>query len=199
MRNTASRFFQKETFKKGYFDAPAPDIAGFKYGKAECPFCKEVKSKFITSNIPDAERCCLDCLQKNDFKFDHDSEFGIVHTENLPDYMEDTDATKQVSAEKINEMLLTPNFINIQGENWLTHCDDFMIFKGLWEPHDFTARSIDNNGKKLFMEMTEGNYDHLWESCGLDDDETRNIWEDVYYYAFECKHCKKMKGYWDCS
>jgi len=42
-----------------------------------------------------------------------------------------------------------------QQELWLTHCNDFMIYKGTWEPKDFIANRKSGNGKALFLEMTD--------------------------------------------
>jgi uncharacterized protein CbrC (UPF0167 family) len=196
MRNSASRHFKTHTFTKGYFDAPESDLEGFQYGKELCPICQETKTKFVLS----PKKCCLDCLQKSDFKFIHDSEFGVVTVENQPFELSDEhNIKKHVSDDRIEALCRTPNFTNIQGGVWQIHCHDFMVFIGIWEPADFTEKSPDKNGKSLFLEMTEETYNHLWDSCELADAETKNCWEDVFYYAFECKHCGKLKGYWDCT
>lgn len=201
MRNTIGRYLKGDIFNKGYFSASAPDLVNFKYGKDNCPVCKETKSKFIIPPFGEYSKICLDCLLITDIKFSHDSEHGPVISENLPpDFLEEIgDIKKHINENYIKELLRTPEFSNIQGCRWMIHCNDFMIFRGIWEPIDFTENSTDRNGKKLFIEMTDKDYIHLWDDCELAENEQEYSWEDVQYYAFECRHCGKLRGYWDCS
>lgn len=199
MKNSVSRYLKNDVFNKGYFEAPVSDLMNFKYGKDFCPICKQAKFKFITPPFGDCSIICLDCLLTTNVKFSHDSEYGIVTLENLPpELLEDIgDVKNHVSEKCINDLLLTPEFSNIQGGRWLGHCNDFMVFKGIWEPVDFTEKSEDKNGKKLFLEMTSKEQAHLWDECELNDNETEYSWEDIQYYTFECRHCGKLRGYWE--
>jgi len=132
----------------------------------------------------------------------HDSEHGTITLEShpLPKELEyEFDINNFVSKDSIRGLMNTPDFVNIQGERWLIHCKDFMVFKGLWDTKDFTENSKEKNGKKLFIEMTEEYYNYLWDEYGFAENEITYSWEDVFYYAFECKHCGKLRGYWDCS
>ncbi|RPH31399.1 MAG: hypothetical protein EHM93_13675 [Bacteroidales bacterium] len=199
-RNIVKGNLKKEIFYKGYFKAPIADLMNFQYGKDLCPICKESKTKFFLYPDREIKKCCLDCLLRMEFYFTHDTEKGFVTYENLPIHIaEEININKYVSSESISKLLITPNYSNIQGDNWKLHCDDFMNFIGIWEPLDFTNNSPDMNGKKLFLEMTDENYNHLWEECELEDNERDKCWIDVQYYAFQCTKCGKLKGYWNCS
>jgi uncharacterized protein CbrC (UPF0167 family) len=200
MRNSVRRHLSTEIYSKGYFRAPAPDLINFKYGKDICPVCLETKVTFIKPPFGEYSKCCLDCLSKNDIRFTHDSEYGPVTSDELSPELEDIgDIKKHVSEKSIKELLITPEFTNIQGGAWKIHCNDFMIFRGIWEPSDFTENSNERNGKKLFMDMTDEESNQIWDEYELIDSEIENTWEDIQYYAFECCHCGKLRGYWDCS
>jgi Uncharacterised protein family (UPF0167) len=200
MRNTAERFFKNEIFKKGYFNAPVTDLSGFKYGQDKCPICNETKPKFVLRPSQEYEKCCLDCFQKNDFNFSsHDSEVGIVTSVEIPlEILADLrDARQHVSEGSIEGLLKTPNFVTYQGAIWRVHCKDFMLYKGTLEPSDFTENSPTNNGKEFFLEITDKGFEHLWDLYEFEDNEKEYTWEDVLYHIFECKHCGKLRGYWE--
>ncbi|MCU0352449.1 MAG: CbrC family protein [Cytophagales bacterium] len=201
MRNSVNRYLRNDIFSKGYFCAPCVDLMNFKYGRDNCPVCKEVKSKFVIPPFGEYAKICLDCLSNTDIKFSHDSECGPVVWENVPStVLADFGNVRDYVAERsIRELLITPAFTSIQGGIWKVHCKDFMVFRGIWIPCDFTANSQNNNGKKLFLEMTDRDCHRLWDDCELNDDETEKSWEHVQFYAFECRHCGKLRGYWDCS
>ena len=197
MKNLIEKYLGQELFKKGYFNAPITDLVNFSYGKQTCPVCEQIKSKFIMPPSGGYDKCCIDCLKQTKLEFIHESEFGIVTLEKLPfelDY--DEDIKKHVSEDQIKEMLQTPQYKSFNSGMWRIHCKDFMEFIGIWEPADFTLNSPDSNGKKLFLEMTEDS-NHLWDECELKEDELEDTWEDVQYYTFICKHCGRLRGYWE--
>lgn len=89
-------------------------------------------------------------------------------------------------------------FITWQQELWLTHCNDFMVYLVTWEPNDFYVNSEDGDGKKLFLEMTDGDMNHLWDSSLNNPNEKLEHWHATYY-VFKCSHCGKLRGNWDCN
>lgn len=96
------------------------------------------------------------------------------------------------------ELRRTPQIVTLQQELWLTHCNDFMTYKGTWEPSDFNKNSNSGNGKELFLEMTDSELNHLWDDS-LEKGETELEEWYATYYVFECKHCGKLRGNWDCD
>ena len=97
----------------------------------------------------------------------------------------------------MNEMRSTPQIVSCQQELWLTHCDDFMIYKSTWQPADFYRNSPTGDGRKLFMEMTNKDMNHLWDEVLGKSEKRLEKWYPVYY-VFECLHCGKLRENWDC-
>lgn len=94
----------------------------------------------------------------------------------------------------------TPQIIAYQQELWLTHCNDFMVYKGTWEPSDFYKNSSTGDGRDLFMKMTDAEMTHLWNDSQINNQATIELWTwDARYYVFECRHCGKLRGNWDCD
>ena len=73
-----------------------------------------------------------------------------------------------------------------------------MIYKGTWEPGDFYRNSKNGNGRDLFLEMTDQDLNHLWDESLEDGEIELKSWYATYY-AFECRHCGKLRGNWDCD
>ena len=73
-----------------------------------------------------------------------------------------------------------------------------MLFKGTWEPNDFYNHSKDGDGRRLFLDMTDEEWNHVWDES-LEDNETILTEWHATYYVFECKHCGKLRGNWDCD
>ncbi|MEO6852278.1 MAG: CbrC family protein, partial [Mucilaginibacter sp.] len=103
-----------------------------------------------------------------------------------------------INPERLTEMRRTPQFISWQQELWLCHCDDFMIYKGTWEPNDFYKNSEDGDGRALFMQMTDKELNNLWDDSLPENETLLKEWYPTYY-VFECSHCGKLRGNWDCD
>jgi len=88
--------------------------------------------------------------------------------------------------------------ITWQQELWLVHCNDFMTYLGTWEPADFYANAEAGDGRSLFFEMTEPEYQHLWDASIREGENRLESWQ-AEYYAFRCNHCGKLRGNWDCD
>ncbi|MGE5107321.1 MAG: hypothetical protein ACM3H8_07240, partial [Sphingobacteriales bacterium] len=76
--------------------------------------------------------------------------------------------------------------------------NDFMIYAGIWEPLDFYTNSKTGDGRDLFMDMTDKEINHIWDFSLEKEEKILEEW-DVAYYVFECRHCGKLRGYWDCD
>jgi uncharacterized protein CbrC (UPF0167 family) len=197
-QGTASRYHKDKHLKLGYFDASITCLSSFKYGKDLCPFCKTEQTLFTIN--PKWERgmeyVCLECLKAGQFNFTHNTDYGLVVNEDIPDDVQDIDASKKVNSTVFSEMLHTPNYSSMQGEEWKCHCNDFMDYKGTWEAPDFTRNSPTGNGKELFLSMA-GEINNLWDDFELKDDETESTWSEALFHIFECRHCKIKLGYWE--
>jgi hypothetical protein len=89
-----------------------------------------------------------------------------------------------------------------------------MVYLGYWQPNDFRRHASDGDGRKLYVDMTTllpGN------RCSLSSEETKRLEEDrdliwssveergddewggMLYYAYKCRHCGKLRGYYDCD
>jgi uncharacterized protein CbrC (UPF0167 family) len=98
----------------------------------------------------------------------------------------------------MEEIRRTPQIVTWQEERWLAHCNDFMAYVGTWEPSDFVANSPSGDGRALFLDMTDEDEAHLWDESVDDEEEAPQSWHATYY-VFECLHCGKLRGNWDCD
>jgi uncharacterized protein CbrC (UPF0167 family) len=86
------------------------------------------------------------------------------------------------------ELLRTPGYLTIQGEVWQFHCEQPMIYVGRWSREDFSARSLDGNGKRFFESVVNDPVPGLWE------DELHDI---TGVYVFRCGDCGTLIAHWD--
>ena len=56
---------------------------------------------------------------------------------------------------------------------------------------------LSTDGRRLFLEMTDDDMNHLWDESIPDGADKPVDWYATYY-AFKCKHCGKLRGNWDC-
>jgi len=192
-----------------YFDGSRDEMSDLLEGTHLCSLCgHESETCFeidyaITDKFSEDEKegkiGCIDCLRKGEFEFWHDTEFGMLDENGLKKvYNHNIDNPPPLKNDKLIELRRTPQIVTWQQELWLTHCNDFMTYKGTWEPSDFNKNSKSGNGKELFLEMTDKEINHLWDDS-LEEGETNlNEWYATYY-VFECKHCGKLRGNWDCD
>ena len=129
---------------------------------------------------------CYECLLKGKFGFFHVTELGYIDSEGLTPYFDEdvetrifvanqegevtekesertTHDAQTVSNESIAELRKTPSFSSWQEIDWGVHCNDFMTYKGHWQPIDFVENSPTKNGKKLFLEIVDFDYYELWQ------------------------------------
>lgn len=192
-----------------YFEGPIDEMGDLLEGTHPCSLCgKENHMCFsidhaITNKFSNDEKenkiGCIDCLRKGEFEFWHDTEFGMLDENGLSKvYNHNMDNPPEINKLKLIELKRTPQIVTWQQELWLTHCNDFMTYKGTWEPSDFNKNSKSGNGRELFFEMTDKDLNHLWDDCLEDGEIELTQWYPTYY-VFECKHCGKLRGNWDCD
>lgn len=96
----------------------------------------------------------------------------------------------RVPREYLFELLRTPTYGALQGEKWLFHCGQPMVYLGPWAPLDFQQRAPDGNGRAFFNAIVaEGQWlpDELWAS-------TSGAWGA---YVFRCAMCGQLAAHWD--
>lgn len=177
-------------------------------GEAVCALCGAAGPCFSLSyahcpELPDGEReraaGCEACLHAGRFEFWHDTEIGMLDETGLTHvYKHNREPPADFSLAALVELRRTPRIITWQQEIWLTHCRDFMIYQGTWDPADFRAHAPDGDGKRLFREMTDDEDAHLWEESLADGESDLDSWHAAYY-VFRCAHCGKLRGNWDCD
>ncbi len=191
-----------------YFKGPFDEMSGMIDGVSVCSICGTESHCFeldysITQEFSNDDKegkvGCVECLRNGRFEFWHDTEFGLLDENGLSKmYKHNIANPPLIDQSNLVELRRTPQILTWQQELWLTHCNDFMIYKGTWTPLDFYANSRDGDGKQLFMEMTDDEYKNLWDDS-LEEGQTQL--EEWYptYYVFECAHCSKLRGNWDCD
>jgi uncharacterized protein CbrC (UPF0167 family) len=190
-----------------YFQGPADEMSGLTKEEKTCAFCKAIDRCFrltsaTCSALTGAEKeqafGCASCLKKGRFEFWHDTEIGLLDENGLKHvYKHNKRPPPDFPRLSLIELRKTPRIVTWQQELWLTHCDDFMVYVGTWDPSDFCDNAPDGDGRSLFMEMTD-EYNHLWDSSIREGEERPTSWHATYY-VFRCLHCGKLRGNWDCG
>lgn len=158
-------------------------------GERECSLCGKRAECFeldfaICNELNESQRKggvgCVYCLAKGRFEFWHDTEIGVLDENGLTKvYKHNREPPEGFSKEALVQLRRTPQFISWQQELWLTHCNDFMVYQGTWEPTDFNRNSPSGDGRSLFLEMTDEDYQHLWDSSIRGDKLEK--WYATYY------------------
>jgi uncharacterized protein CbrC (UPF0167 family) len=87
----------------------------------------------------------------------------------------------------MRELLRTPSYVTIQGEQWQFHCKQPMVYVGAWDQAGFNAGAPDGDGKELFREIVKDAPPELWDGIG----------DEVGVYVFRCPKCRKLAAHWD--
>lgn len=187
--------------KIGLFHAPLDDIGICDIDTPQtCYFCSEIKLSFDLefAHVHNIERAetngkfgCFRCLMENKFQFQHMTELGCLKSESqtTPDI---------ASIEEDSRLLLlnTPTYSTWQDERWLSHCNEFMTFIGEWHPPDFENHAQSISPRELFMQMTIGFDQSLWDDVVTNETDIPDDWYATFY-AFQCSKCNKLRGHWD--
>ncbi len=136
------------------FEAPIEETDFIAVGK--CDACGEEKPHcFRVDGITDTRPygvACYECIREGRAYFVHDTELGLVNmddaqagvTQGLPEHLspeEDYEAHQteddewvryRVDKDTLLELVRTPNYITWQGDNWLFHHKQPMIYVGVW-------------------------------------------------------------------
>jgi uncharacterized protein CbrC (UPF0167 family) len=192
-----------------YFKGPFSDMADLLNETQECSICKKEHDYCFNLEFSITEKFgndekegkvgCYDCLKSGHFEFWHDTEFGVIDNSGISKvYSHNIDNPPTLSEKILKELKRTPQIITNQQELWLTHCNDFMVYLGTWEPMDFYKNSSTGDGRDLFLEMTDKEISFLWDKSLPAGQTILEEWHPTYY-TFECLHCKKLRGNWDCD
>lgn len=191
-----------------YFAGPEEDMAGYA-GVRSCSLCKADGPTFsLDFAIVEGKQQswdtrglgCYDCLRSGHFEFWHDTDIGLLDETGLAHvYRHNGTPPSGFPSSALVELRRTPQIVTWQQELWLTHCCDFMVYIGTWEPSDFYANAPDGDGRALFLRMTtEAHYPNLWDDVALEDGGRLEAWHATYY-VFRCLHCHALAGDWDCD
>jgi len=190
-----------------YWDAPEEQIDLLSKNVEVCSLCGQKGQCFELEYIypehseKEGKKGCLDCLKTGRFTFSHDTEIGLLNKDGLrKEYKHNLEPawTKHLPELYLENLRRTPFFISYQQGLWLTHCQDFMIFIGTWGTIDFHLNSENGDGRALFIEMTDPSMQEIWPFMAKESGlplSKRSIW----YHAFKCPHCQRLRGYWDCD
>lgn len=96
----------------------------------------------------------------------------------------------RVPRDHLFELLHTPTYGTIQGENWQFHCGQPMVYIGTWTQYDFQQRVPDGEGRELFNEIVA---DSQW----LPDVLCAGRGEVWGTYVFRCAVCGQLTAHWD--
>jgi uncharacterized protein CbrC (UPF0167 family) len=148
---------------------------------------------------------CYDCLRSGKAAITHDTELGMISWEQAYEGMthgipgmsrsdfelaegHDGWTRARLPTEMMFELLRTPNYSSIQGEQWQFCCQRPMIFVGNWSRERFTNEAEDGDGESLMNEIVQDVVPGLWE------DQLHDI---TGIYVFRCAECGRHTGHWD--
>jgi len=178
-----------------YFNGSIEEMAHVAEGDQKCTFCEHTGTCF---DLGGGAYGCFACLRQGRFFFDYGTEIGhLTPAGTKRFYPSQKKVPKRFNRATFAALLRTPQFTTWQGEEWLIHCDDFMIYLGEWKPGDFRQKAQDGDARKLFLEMTNKELAHLWDAATPKGAGSPSDWYATYY-AFKCLQCGALRGYWDC-
>jgi uncharacterized protein CbrC (UPF0167 family) len=191
-----------------YFEGPREDMSGLAAQDVPCEFCGRISDGFdldlATCSLSDDGKAgkfgCAECLLHGQFEFWHDTDIGMLDEQGLEKvYKHNAEPPSDFPERALADLRRTPRIVTWQQELWLSHCNDFMVYMGTWQPADFVQKAATGDGRTLFLKMTrDPGLQFLWDEC-LEEGETAPATWNVTYYAFRCLHCGDLAGNWDCD
>ena len=170
-------------------------MANLAEGQQSCSFCGQHAKCF---QLDGPKFGCIPCLRLGRFMFHHNTEIGLLTSRGLKEiYPGQRKIPEHFNRSAFAALLKTPQFTTWQEEEWLTHCNDFMVYLGEWKPKDFRTNAKNGDGRRLFLEMTDDDLAHLWDEATPEGAKEPEDWY-ASYYAFRCRHCGALRGNWDC-
>lgn len=148
---------------------------------------------------------CYQCLRSGKAALTKDTVLGMVRWEDAQrgsthgrpgldttDFetipKEDDWVAARVPEEHLMELVRTPTYSTIQGDQWQFCCRRPMTFIGEWDRDDFDRNAPDGNGKAFFQEIVQDVVDGLWED---------ELHDETGIYVFRCKQCGRLTAHWD--
>lgn len=168
--------------------------------------CRQCQAAVPFPFIDDEEiKACYSCLRSGRAAITKDTELGMISCEqafegvthgapglDLPDFelvpKEDGWVGARLPQDVMFELLRTPSYCSIQGEQWQFCCHQPMVFIGEWTREEFDRRAPDGNGERYFNEVVQNTVPGLWE------DQLHDI---TGVYVFRCSLCGRLTAYWD--
>jgi uncharacterized protein CbrC (UPF0167 family) len=199
-----------------YYQGPEEEIDCDRQGRVDCSLCGEpglcmsLEARWVVcpelGNRKDASMGCFACLAAGRFEINHATELGqmkggelyrldFANPKRKKPEMIRVEAPPDFRVEALAELRRTPPYKTLQGEEWLIHCNDFMVYLGRWSRQMFFDQALDGDGHRLFVKMTSPKEAHAWEALYLTSDGSE-AWEPQYY-AFRCLHCGMLRGHCD--
>lgn len=199
------------------FEAPIKDTHDYAE-LANCCTCgtKRVPcfkaSPLQVKDVKESQRlCCYACLRAGKGEILHDTEFGFVNhdlarqglTHGVPGLQseefelipsaEDSEWMQvRIPTEHLLELLRTPGFSTWQGDRWLFHCGQPMIYVGEWKEKELNAHAPQGDGLAWLTNVMD-----------LEPEEfsPQQLWDALHrlggIYMFRCPTCERYRGYWD--
>src|SRR5207248_1757875 len=94
----------------------------------------------------------------------------------------------RLPSEVMLELLRTPTYVTIQGEQWELCCRRPMVYLGQWAQAEFNAAAPDGDGQALFDEIVQESEEGLWED---------DLHDSSGIYVFRCASCERKTANWD--
>jgi len=190
-----------------YFAGPPEEMHGLCEGDRQCALCGQVGLCFeldraLVFEMADEDKegkvGCAECLRAGRFIFGHGTDLGWLHDEGITRlYASQYPIPDDFPESALEALRRTPQIDTLQGERWLTHCSDFMVYIGTWDTEHFRAHAPDGDPGALYVAMTEY-YPRIWDDQRSFDTISWEHW-GPRYYAFRCRHCGALRGNWDCD
>jgi uncharacterized protein CbrC (UPF0167 family) len=167
--------------------------------------CRACDARVPFTGASDELACCYPCLRAGKAAITKDTELGMVSWEQAfeglthgvpglahPDFeMVRTDSDwvrARLEPKVMFELLRTPTYSTLQGDQWLFCCRGPMVFRGAWSRQEFTGAARDGNGKALLAEVLGEQIPGLWED---------ELHDETGIYVFRCGACNRLRGHWD--
>jgi uncharacterized protein CbrC (UPF0167 family) len=168
--------------------------------------CRQCHAPMPFPDIEDPEiKACYSCLRSGKAAITKDTELGMVSWEqafegvthgipglNRSDFemvpKEDDWVGARLPEEFMFELLRTPTYGSIQGEQWQFCCRAPMVFVGEWSRDEFARRAPEGDGARYFDEIVQNKIPGLWED---------KLHEITGVYVFRCSTCDRVTAHWD--
>ena len=167
--------------------------------------CRKCGATVSFPDLPDDVLTCYACLRAGKAAITKDTELGMISwdqafegvTHGVPGLKRDDfemvpgDSDwvgARLPPETMQELLRTPTYVSIQGEQWQFCCKSPMIFLGTWSRDDFDERAPDGDGEAYFNQVVQDVVPGLWED---------ELHDETGVYVFRCRKCGRVTAHWD--